>query len=235
MCYARLPIFFILFFTDVTRSSDCIVSLYEVSVWAVSFSWHRGLSRPLLWFRISTLVFNWVNNYQNTEDFGNTANVDLTYCLSILCCFLFSSFTDNSFNSICSVYSGHHTILIPPGDLETNPALWLSVVSQYKGEFCSLLWMILLPNPTKKSMKFCWLCLVFLPSPRHVLFLPCYGFVYQGTGAVNTGAQGIVDILFERRHVSRKVSDWFCASVEAEEYEETVINVVSLDYKACGK
>lgn len=35
-----------------------------------------------------------------------------------------------------SVYSGHHTILIPPGDLETNPALWLSVVSQYKGNIC---------------------------------------------------------------------------------------------------
>ena len=150
MCHARLPSFFILFFTDVTRSSDCIVSLYEVSVWAVSFSWHRGLSRPLLWFRISTLVFNWVNNYQNTEDFGNTANVDLTCCLSILCCFLFSSFTDNSFNLTFSVYSGHHTILIPPGDLETNPALWLSVVSQYKGEFCSLLWMILLPTQRKK-------------------------------------------------------------------------------------
>lgn len=33
-----------------------------------------------------------------------------------------------------SVYSGHHTILIPPGDLETNPALWLSAVAQHKGE-----------------------------------------------------------------------------------------------------
>ena len=40
------------------------------------------------------------------------------------------------FVSRCSVYSGHHTILIPPGDLETNPALWLSVVSQYKGNNC---------------------------------------------------------------------------------------------------
>ena len=32
-----------------------------------------------------------------------------------------------------SVFSGHHTILVPPGDLEANPALWLTVVSQYKG------------------------------------------------------------------------------------------------------
>ena len=43
------------------------------------------------------------------------------------------SFMLTIFVSRCSVYSGHHTILIPPGDLETNPALWLSVVSQYKG------------------------------------------------------------------------------------------------------
>lgn len=57
-------------------------------------------------------------------------------------------------------------------------------------------------KPNEKSFAEC--VFVFLPSPRHVLFLPCYGFVYQGTGAVNTGAQGIVDILFERRHVSRK-------------------------------
>ena len=76
-------------------------------------------------------------------------------------------------------------------------------------------------KPNEKSFADC--VFVFLPSPRHVLFLPCYGFVYQGTGAVNTGAQGIVDILFERRNVSRKVSDRFFASVEAEEYEETVI------------
>ena len=42
----------------------------------------------------------------------------------------------DDFVSRFSVYSGHHTILIPPGDLETNPALWLSVVSQYKGNNC---------------------------------------------------------------------------------------------------
>ncbi|EDO28946.1 predicted protein, partial [Nematostella vectensis] len=40
---------------------------------------------------------------------------------------------------LVSVYSGHHTILIPPGDLEANPALWLSAVAQYKvrDTFCS--------------------------------------------------------------------------------------------------
>ena len=32
-----------------------------------------------------------------------------------------------------SVYLGHHTFLINPYDLETNPALWMSTISQYKG------------------------------------------------------------------------------------------------------
>ncbi|XP_067123650.1 disco-interacting protein 2 isoform X2 [Centruroides vittatus] len=38
-----------------------------------------------------------------------------------------------------SVYSGHHSILIPPSEVEINPALWLSTVSQYKvrDTFCS--------------------------------------------------------------------------------------------------
>lgn len=41
--------------------------------------------------------------------------------------------------SPCSVYSGHQSILIPPSELEVNPALWLSAVSQYKvrDTFCS--------------------------------------------------------------------------------------------------
>jgi len=38
-----------------------------------------------------------------------------------------------------SVYSGHHSILIPPSEVEANPSLWLSAVSQYKvrDTFCS--------------------------------------------------------------------------------------------------
>ena len=31
-----------------------------------------------------------------------------------------------------SVYSGHHSILIPPSEVEVNPALWLTTVSQFK-------------------------------------------------------------------------------------------------------
>lgn len=38
-----------------------------------------------------------------------------------------------------SVYSGHHSILIPPSEVESNPGLWLTAVSQYKvrDTFCS--------------------------------------------------------------------------------------------------
>ncbi|CAL9689779.1 unnamed protein product [Knipowitschia caucasica] len=40
---------------------------------------------------------------------------------------------------LCSVYSGHQSILVPPLELETNPSLWLCAVSQYKVRvtFCS--------------------------------------------------------------------------------------------------
>ncbi|ESO03015.1 hypothetical protein HELRODRAFT_187099 [Helobdella robusta] len=38
-----------------------------------------------------------------------------------------------------SIYSGHHSILIPPTEVESNPSLWLTVVSQNKvrDTFCS--------------------------------------------------------------------------------------------------
>ena len=32
-----------------------------------------------------------------------------------------------------SIYSGHHSILVPPSEVETNPAVWLTAVSMYKG------------------------------------------------------------------------------------------------------
>ncbi|ELT90261.1 hypothetical protein CAPTEDRAFT_205040 [Capitella teleta] len=40
---------------------------------------------------------------------------------------------------LSSIYSGHHSILIPPAEVEANPALWLSTVSQQKvrDTFCS--------------------------------------------------------------------------------------------------
>lgn len=34
---------------------------------------------------------------------------------------------------LSSVYSGHHSYLIPPSEVDLNPVTWLSVVSQYKG------------------------------------------------------------------------------------------------------
>ncbi|XP_054750065.1 disco-interacting protein 2 homolog C-like isoform X1 [Lytechinus pictus] len=40
---------------------------------------------------------------------------------------------------LSSVYSGHQSILIPPTEIETNPALWLTALSQHKvrDTFCS--------------------------------------------------------------------------------------------------
>ncbi|XP_061937381.1 disco-interacting protein 2 homolog A isoform X6 [Apis cerana] len=40
---------------------------------------------------------------------------------------------------LSSIYSGHHSILIPPSEVEVNPALWLSAVSQsrVRDTFCS--------------------------------------------------------------------------------------------------
>ena len=38
-----------------------------------------------------------------------------------------------------SVYSGHRSILVPPAEVEANPAIWLSTVSHFKvrDTFCS--------------------------------------------------------------------------------------------------
>ncbi|KAL3276187.1 hypothetical protein HHI36_020905 [Cryptolaemus montrouzieri] len=40
---------------------------------------------------------------------------------------------------LSSIYSGHHSILIPPSEIDVNPALWLTAVSQNKvrDTFCS--------------------------------------------------------------------------------------------------
>ncbi|XP_048508308.1 disco-interacting protein 2 homolog C isoform X4 [Athalia rosae] len=40
---------------------------------------------------------------------------------------------------LSSIYSGHHSILIPPSEVEANPASWLSAVSQHRvrDTFCS--------------------------------------------------------------------------------------------------
>ena len=52
---------------------------------------------------------------------------------------------------LSSVYSGHHTLLIPPSEVESNPAVWLTAVSQYKvrDTFCSYgEWTLLLKLDT---------------------------------------------------------------------------------------
>ena len=116
------------FLSDVSLISHCTVSFHEARLWALPISWYRCLSWSLLWTRISTLVFDRVGHLKN-----------LFFPCNIAFVLLYNFYSDISFISNFSVYSGHHTILIPPGDLETNPALWLSVVSQYKGKYCFLL------------------------------------------------------------------------------------------------
>lgn len=52
-------------------------------------------------------------------------------------CYLKQKIKNKYFNF--SVYSGHHSILIPPSEIEINPGLWLTAVSQYqvRDTFCS--------------------------------------------------------------------------------------------------
>lgn len=40
---------------------------------------------------------------------------------------------------MCRVYSGHNSILVAPSELERDPTVWLTAVSQYKvrDTFCS--------------------------------------------------------------------------------------------------
>ncbi|KHN79082.1 Disco-interacting protein 2 -like protein C [Toxocara canis] len=57
----------------------------------------------------------------------------ITLCLDPYCGLGFSLWC------LSSVYSGHHSVLIPPSEVEQNPALWLTAVSQHKvrDTFCS--------------------------------------------------------------------------------------------------
>jgi len=48
---------------------------------------------------------------------------DVLCVLTVLCCC----------GCCVSVYSGHHSLLIPPAEVEQNPALWLTIVSQHRG------------------------------------------------------------------------------------------------------
>lgn len=54
-------------------------------------------------------------------------------CLDPYCGLGFAMWT------LIGVYSGHHSILIPPYEVESNPSLWLSTLSQYRirDTFCS--------------------------------------------------------------------------------------------------
>lgn len=51
----------------------------------------------------------------------------------------FDNVLDEIVTQIFSVYSGHRTTLIPPAEMEVNPAIWFSVISQHsiRDAFCS--------------------------------------------------------------------------------------------------
>lgn len=57
----------------------------------------------------------------------------MALCLDPYCGLGFAMWT------LISVYSGHHSILIAPYEVEANPSLWLSTLSQYRvrDTFCS--------------------------------------------------------------------------------------------------
>lgn len=95
---------------------------------------------------------------------------------------------------LASVYLGHHTFLINPYDLETNPALWMSTISQYKvrDTYCtySVLTLCLkeLCNsiPTLKSKGIDLSCLrncicISEERPRHSLLMS-FGHLFHQLG-----------------------------------------------------
>lgn len=119
--------------------------------------------------------------------------------------------------SLRSVYSGHQSILIPPSELEVNPSLWLSAVSQYKvrDTFCSYSVMELctkglglqtealkVNEGERKPMK---LRLISpsvtssvmvhpsrLPSVSRVGLVPCEDLCGRGGGASQDGADAVL-------------------------------------------
>ncbi|XP_061648425.1 disco-interacting protein 2 homolog A isoform X6 [Phyllopteryx taeniolatus] len=64
---------------------------------------------------------------------GILAGVKIAICLDPYCGLGFALWC------LCSVYSGHQSILVPPLELESNVSVWLAAVSQYKVRvtFCS--------------------------------------------------------------------------------------------------
>ena len=60
-----------------------------------------------------------------------------------------------------SVYSGHHSILVPPSEVEANPAVWLTSVSNYNGQ--------------------CHICVHHI-SDLHFVLVPCYHDMYHING-----------------------------------------------------
>jgi acyl-CoA synthetase (AMP-forming)/AMP-acid ligase II len=79
---------------------------------------------------------------------------------------------------LSSIYSGHHSILIPPSEVELNPALWLSAVSQYRvrDTFCSYGVMELCTKGLGSSVSwnfYLLMTILQLENWGHIKFLFC--------------------------------------------------------------
>ena len=98
---------------------------------------HEQVEKLMFWAALSLLFSFTLNRHSSLVSLENSPPPNAVFVSEIVSSLYLSiSLMFTIFVSRFSVYSGHHTILIPPGDLETNPALWLSVVSQYKGNNC---------------------------------------------------------------------------------------------------
>ena len=112
---------------------------------------------------------------------------------------------------IIGVFAGHHSFLLPPPELEANPAIWFSTLSQHKGLillsiFISPLYPFLL---LLLLLLFLFLLLLLLlalslyhhllaynghifsfSSSRYILLIRCDGIVYAWIAQFYRDAQG---------------------------------------------
>lgn len=95
-----------------------------------------------------------------------------------------------------SIYSGHHSILIAPSEVETNPAVWLTAVSNYKGKNSTghcIWWSAVLQHYLRFLNKFVcdwYVSLLYVCSAGHFLFIWSNGIVHERPRHFNCYAKG---------------------------------------------
>jgi acyl-CoA synthetase (AMP-forming)/AMP-acid ligase II len=77
-----------------------------------------------------------------------------------------------------SVYSGHHSILIPPIEVEQNPCIWLATVSHFKvrDTFCSYSVMELCTKGLRASMADLKVIFIFIDIFIFIFFILIFKF-----------------------------------------------------------